>query len=103
MRERYGVRPFDRVAFIAGGRIATVGNPAELRRAHGRRVVAVEWRPAAGPADAPLQREEFDLDGLAGDAEFQRRLADERVETIHSQETTLDQVFIEVTGEALHR
>lgn len=83
----------DRVAFITDGRIRALGAPDALKKKHGRRVVRVEVE--GGEA---IERP---LDGLADDEVFQRVLREARVETIHSQETTLENVFIEVTGEAL--
>ncbi len=86
----------DRVAFITAGALREVGAPADLRKAHGRRTVRVEVRASGG-----LRSEEFSLDGLADDAAFQRLLREHPVETIHSQETTLESVFATVTGETL--
>jgi fluoroquinolone transport system ATP-binding protein len=45
--------------------------------------------------------EEFALDGLAGDARFQALIADRPIETIHSLEPSLEEVFIAVTGREL--
>ena len=89
----------DRVAFISGGKIATIGAPEALKREHGRRRVRVEYRD--GDGREPPKSAEFDLDGLGHEPEFARILAEHPIESIHSQETTLDNVFIEVTGEAL--
>ena len=83
----------DRVAFITDGRIRALGAPDALKKKHGRRVVRVEVE-----GGEVIERP---LDGLADDEVFQRVLREARVETIHSQETTLENVFIEVTGEAL--
>lgn len=44
---------------------------------------------------------EFELDGLADNAAYIELLRTKKIETMHSQETTLEQVFIEVTGQAL--
>ena len=58
--------------------------------------VLVRYGDAAAPQEA-----RFPLDDLAAAAEFQRILADERVLTLHSQETTLEDVFVQVTGRTL--
>jgi fluoroquinolone transport system ATP-binding protein len=81
----------DRVAFLAEGRIRAIDSPRQLRLRHGRRVVRVETRRGA---------REFPLEGIADNAEFLAALRD-GVETIHTQETTLDEIFIAVTGRGL--
>jgi fluoroquinolone transport system ATP-binding protein len=86
----------DRVAFLIQGRIAAVGEPRALRLAHGTRRVRVETRGAtAGSA------QEFPLEGLADNLAFIALLKTGQVETIHTQETTLEDVFVRVTGQAL--
>lgn len=86
----------DRVAFIVDGRIALVGAPRELRLRHGRPTVRVECRDGEGTA-----AREFPLDGIGEDAEFLALLRGGRVQTIHTQEATLEDVFIRVTGRSL--
>ena len=102
----------DRVAFIIDGEIPLIDSPRELKLRHGRRAVRVEYA-AAGSAsgDAPgrtpagpppgRRRQDFELDGLADNQGFLALLRDTHVETIHTQEATLEDVFIEVTGRAL--
>ncbi len=88
----------DRVAFIVDGNLALIDAPHTLKRQHGKRSVSVEYvNGSAGTATA-----EFPLDGLGTNQDFIRTLRDaQRVETIHTQETTLENIFIEVTGERL--
>ncbi len=88
----------DRVAFIVDGKIPLIDSPRNLKLKHGRRTVRVEF-VAAGAAGA--DREDFDLDDLADNQRFLEVLRHSRIETIHSLEATLDDVFIEVTGQAL--
>lgn len=85
----------DRVAFLVEGRITALDAPRALRLAHGRRIVRVETQ-REGVRDA----REFALDGLADDEEF-RALLRAGVETIHTLETTLEDVFVKVTGRTL--
>jgi fluoroquinolone transport system ATP-binding protein len=87
----------DRVAFVVDGRIAAMNTPAELKIAHGQRVVRVEYRGGNGGLDVA----EFPLDGLADDAAFHAALRNHHVETVHSREATLEDVFVEVTGRPL--
>ncbi|AHG05026.1 ATP-binding protein [Halobacterium sp. DL1] len=86
----------DRVAFLVDGRMPLVDAPESLKRQHGSRTLAVTVE-----TDAGTRTDRFELDGLDADAAFQRLLADERVETMHTEEATLEDVFLEVTGEQL--
>jgi ABC-2 type transport system ATP-binding protein len=86
----------DRVAFVVDGRIAVIDAPRRLRLAHGRRTVRVEFRVDGRPA-----QRDFPLDGLADDAGFLDLLRTAPVQTIHTQEATLEDVFVRVTGHAL--
>jgi len=89
----------DRVAFISGGGIAALDAPATLKKRYGERLVVVEYRALDTPT---LQSRTFPLDDLGAGSEFAALMAQgHRVETLHSQETTLENVFIKVTGEAL--
>ncbi|GAB2733720.1 ABC transporter ATP-binding protein [Salinifilum aidingensis] len=87
----------DRVAFVVDGRIAALDAPKELKVARSQRAVRVEYRTGSGE----LAAAEFDLDGLADDAAFRELVRTQRVETLHSQEATLDDVFVETTGRSL--
>jgi len=87
----------DRVAFIVDGRIATIGVPRELKLAHGRPSLTVEFRE-----NGAIQRREFALEGLGTHAGFLELLRRHPVETLHTQEATLEDVFIRVTGRELH-
>ncbi|MCH9768385.1 MAG: ABC transporter ATP-binding protein [Actinomycetia bacterium] len=87
----------DRVAFVVDGRIVALDKPAELKIARGQRLVRVQYRGPQGN----LQTADFRMDGLAQDREFQAVLRDCHLETIHSKEATLDDVFVDVTGRSL--
>lgn len=87
----------DRVAFVVDGRIVALDAPTELKIARSRRLVRVEYRAAEGT----LQTAEFPMDGLADDADFHSVLRSHHVETIHSREASLDEVFVDVTGRSL--
>jgi fluoroquinolone transport system ATP-binding protein len=86
----------DRVAFLVDGAIRALDAPRALRLRHGRRTVRVE----AGPPDA-LVSEELPLAGLADEPRFQELLRRPDLQTIHTQETTLEEVFVRVTGRSL--
>jgi fluoroquinolone transport system ATP-binding protein len=86
----------DRVAFIVDGRLAQVDAPRTLKHRYGRREVRLEYR-----RDGVLESREFPLDGLGENTGFLELLRSEKLETLHTQETSLERVFIEVTGRSL--
>lgn len=83
----------DRVAFMADGRIAEIDSPKNLKLRHGLRRVDVEYTD-----DGEVLTESFDLDTLGENEEFFDIVRHKRIITIHSKETTLDDIFINVTG-----
>jgi fluoroquinolone transport system ATP-binding protein len=89
----------DRVALIVDGHIALVGSPRELKLRQGERKVRVEYRKAE--TSGALSRREFSLDGLGDNVEFLALLRAAEVETIHTEEATLEDVFIRTTGKRL--
>lgn len=86
----------DRVALIVDGQIRQVGAPRDLKLQHGRASVRVGYVNEGGQA-----QREFALAGLAHNADFLALLSNETVQTLHSQEASLEDVFIEVTGRRL--
>jgi fluoroquinolone transport system ATP-binding protein len=86
----------DRVAFIVDGQIRLVDTPRALKLRHGQRLVRVEYR-----ANGRLHSQTFALDGLGDNPDFLKLLRCAEIETIHTQETTLENIFIEVTGREL--
>jgi fluoroquinolone transport system ATP-binding protein len=86
----------DRVAFIVEGELRLIDAPRALKIRHGRRQVVVEHR-----VDGQLAERRFEMDGLGDDADFLRLLKERAIETIHSQEATLEDVFVETTGRRL--
>ncbi|MFC4857775.1 ABC transporter ATP-binding protein [Actinophytocola glycyrrhizae] len=83
----------DRVAFVVDGRIAAVDTPRNFRLAHGKPCVVVEYRD-----ENTLRHQEFPLAGIGADPAFAALLREHRVETIHTREAGLDDVFVAVTG-----
>lgn len=87
----------DRVAFVVDGTIVALDTPTELKIARSQRLVRVEYRGVNGHLEAA----EFGIDGLADDPAFDALLRARHVETIHSREASLDDVFVETTGRRL--
>lgn len=86
----------DRVAFIVDGKICLTASPRELKLENGKRRVRVEYS-----GDKGTEAGEFDLSSLGNDARFLDLIRSRRIETIHTQEASLDEVFISVTGRGL--
>jgi fluoroquinolone transport system ATP-binding protein len=86
----------DRVAFIVGGAIVLVDEPRALMVRHGRRTVRVEYRD-----DDRVRAREFDLDGIGSSPEFLTLLRERQIETIHTLDATLEDVFLQITGARL--
>ncbi|HSR66397.1 MAG TPA: ABC transporter ATP-binding protein [Acidobacteriota bacterium] len=86
-----------RAAFLVEGRISTVGVPGDLKLRHGKREVNLRYE-----AEGEVEEAAFSLEGLGDNPEFLALLRSGRVLTMHSREATLEDVFIEVTGEYLH-
>lgn len=86
----------DRIALLADGRIAAVGRPEDLKLAQRSGLVRVEVSGANGRA-----AHEFDLDDAAGKRAFLQCVEQNEVVTIHTQEPSLEDVFLRVTGKGL--
>lgn len=86
----------DRLAFIVDGGISLIDSPSELKLRYGRPEVRVEIQ-----SDGDRSHQDFPLEGLADNQDFLNLLRENQVRTIHSQEATLESVFIQVTGRSL--
>ncbi|MBD1372075.1 ABC transporter ATP-binding protein [Hazenella sp. IB182357] len=88
----------DRVAFITAGKIRMIDSPAALKRKFGKRSVRIGYTNEQGKH---IERE-FPLAHLGQNRDFLNILqADSMIDTIHTQETTLEHIFIQVTGQEL--
>jgi fluoroquinolone transport system ATP-binding protein len=85
----------DRIAFLVDGRIELIDSPKTLKLKYGKRTVRVEY------LNGQVQRINFQLDGLGYNEAFLRILKEENVQTIHTEEATLEDIFIQVTGKNL--
>ena len=85
----------DRVALIIDGEIKAMDAPDALKLRYGQRKVQVVVEGQPHP-------EEFSLEQLGRNQAFLTLLRDHEVKTIHSEEATLEDVFIQVTGESLY-
>ncbi|KAF0198110.1 MAG: antibiotic transport system ATP-binding protein [Bacillota bacterium] len=86
----------DRVAFIAEGEIREIDSPKNLKLRFGQRTITVEYE------DGERCIETFDMTTLRKNELFFDIMRTKNLTTIHSGETTLDDIFIKVTGVKLH-
>ena len=86
----------DRVAFMIEGEVKLIDSPRNLMLTHGARKVRVEYQEDDG-----IEQREFPMEDLGRNEDFLRLLRTDAVQTIHTEEATLEKVFIEVTGRLL--
>lgn len=86
----------DRVAFIVDGQLSLTDSPRELKLRYGKAEVRVEFS-----LNGKNEQRDFELAGLADNAEFLKLLRECSVRTLHSQEATLENIFIQITGRRL--
>lgn len=83
----------DRVSFIVDGEIRLTEKPSILKNLHGKHAVKVE-----------LQNQkiaEFPIDSLGDNPQFLEFIKQDEILRINTQEATLEEVFIKVTGKKL--
>ncbi|MGN0715339.1 MAG: ABC transporter ATP-binding protein [Anaerovoracaceae bacterium] len=85
----------DRVAFIVGGKIFALDSPHHLIMSKGAAQVTYTW------TDAVEQAASCPIDHIAEDRQLQRLIAENRLQSIHSSEPTLNDIFLEITGRTL--
>jgi len=85
-----------RVAFINEGQIYAIDTPENLKLQHGRRSVKVRRREGSGVAE-----ESYALDDPAFGEQLRAAVQSEGLMTIHTEESTLENIFVEMTGRTL--
>jgi len=86
----------DRVAFLVEGAMRLAGNPKELKTNMGKRIVKVEYS-----AGGSVEIDEFPLEGLGQNEKFLDILRDDEIRRINTEEPTLEEIFLKVTGRRL--
>lgn len=84
----------DRVALLHKGHIKAMAKPSELKWQHGQRKVRVK-------VEDQIEEQVFEMNGLGENQSFFDIVRGGKLQTIHSEEATLEDVFIKVTGEQL--
>ena len=85
-----------RVAFINEGRIYAIDTPENLKLQHGQRSVKVRRRDGGGVAE-----ESYALDDPAVGEQLRAAVQADGLMTIHTEESTLENIFVEMTGRTL--
>jgi fluoroquinolone transport system ATP-binding protein len=86
----------DRVAFIVDGEIKAMDAPRTLKLRYGTPSVRVEYH-----LNSHTEQTEFPLAELGENQAFIDLLRTHEVQTIHTMEATLEDIFIRVTGRSL--
>ena len=81
------------VAFIVNGELKEIDSPRNLKIKYGKRSMTLEYKE-----DGKTIGREFPMDGIGKNEEFLKLLQTKNIETLHSGETTLEDIFIKVTG-----
>jgi ABC-2 type transport system ATP-binding protein len=87
----------NRVAFINKGQIVALDTPYNLKQQYGKRALKVEVLGSNGQ----VEHHEVVLDTPDTAVQVERLFAQEKVVTVHSEEATLEDIFIEITGRGL--
>jgi ABC-2 type transport system ATP-binding protein len=87
----------DRVAFMNQGKIVALDTPHNLKQQYGKRALRAEVSAQNGE----LEDREIILDTPETALAIQRLFSEEKVITVHSEEATLEDIFITITGRGL--
>ncbi len=86
----------DRVVFLSEGRIAACDTPENLKHRYGKRVLKVRYHRGE-----ELAEEELPLEGMDTGKRVREILEGHRVLDMHTEEATLEDIFIRLTGRGL--
>lgn len=85
-----------RLAFMVEGKLPVIDTIQELRLRHGKKTVRVEYRD-----NGNVYSDDFPMDQLGYNPVFADILQNQEILTIHTQEASLEDIFIKVTGQQL--
>jgi fluoroquinolone transport system ATP-binding protein len=86
----------DTVAFLNEGKMVAMDSPRNLKLAYGERSVRVEYGD-----NGRVLEQVFFLDKAEDHRLFTDLVQSQRIQTIHTQEATLEQIFMRLTGRGL--
>ncbi|UCD09991.1 MAG: ABC transporter ATP-binding protein [Dehalococcoidales bacterium] len=87
----------DRVAFMNQGKIVAFDTPLNLKQKYGKRAL----RASVSVEGGVLEEREIELDNPGTPDAIQELFSKENVITVHSEEATLEDIFIQITGRGL--
>lgn len=85
-----------RAAFVVDGKIAKLDTVRNLKLGQGDAKVDIEYAE-----NGSIQKKSFNLSGLADNRDFQKLISSSEVQTIHTREASMEDVFIAATGRSL--
>jgi len=88
----------DRVAFMNQGKLVALDTPHNLKQQYGKRALKAKVSTEKGE----LEDREVILDTPETPNAVQQLFSQEKVVTVHSEEATLEDIFIEITGRGLY-
>jgi len=121
----------DRVAFIIEGKVPVIDSPAELKLKHGRKTIEIVYYPGnttdignidtgkavenvtnisnisstgsdnTDPKNKNYLKAQFPLNDIGSNKQFLEILSRYEIRTMHTQEATLEDIFIKLTGREL--
>ena len=86
----------DRVAFIIDGEIKLIDSPKNLKLAYGEQLVEVEYQQ-----NGSIAKETFSTVLDEDTARLQAVIGGHAIQSMHTKEATLEEIFIKVTGRGL--
>lgn len=86
----------DRVAFLVDGSIPVCGSPEALKRQYGKKTIRVTYME-----DEQERASEFPMERGKASQDLIEVIKSHEIKTIHSQEATLEDIFIRLTGREL--
>ncbi|MCP4312276.1 MAG: ABC transporter ATP-binding protein [Bacteroidetes bacterium] len=86
----------DNIAFMVEGTLPVIDSTQNLKLQHGRKVVRVSYYE-----NGTQENRDFPLDKLSDNHEFMEVIRNRKIETIHTLEASLEEIFIKVTGHHL--
>lgn len=86
----------NRLAFMVNGSLPEIDSTKALRLKHGKKTVKVEFTQNGNAVT-----QEFSLGELSENQQFLEIIKTKNILTIHTQEASLEDIFIEVTGHQL--
>jgi len=87
----------DRVAFINEGEIVALDTPHNLKQKYGKRAIRAQIKTDSGE----LKNREIIMDDANTANDLHTLFKEEKVVTIHSEEASLENIFIHITGRGL--